>query len=809
MTRPSLPMLWLALWCGILTSPARQETAQTEPELIRVLTSSASNQEKTAACARLKVIGTKACIPALAGLLPDEALSHSARYALEPMSDPAAGEALLNALPKTTGAVRVGIIISLSIRREPAAVAPLTSLLSASDTETAVAAATALGRIGGTEAAHALEAASKTSTGQPHLAQVDGLFRCATALGNTPSAHALYQNLFDTAANDGQKLAACRGLLLTAGDRQLPMLVDAIRGADDSVRKAALQFVRDTTAPGATKAFCDLLPGASPGVQVALVEGLGQRGDPAAAPDIARLAQSSSEPVRLSVYTVLGRLGDDSVISLLAAAAAQGSRAEQAAARASLAELNRGPVAETLVRALPSAPAPIQAELARALGERHDVVAVPKLLELAANQNGSARAAALQAVASLVEPPQVPALLTLVIKAPDAEGRNAAADALRQALQSLSLRHGQVDLSAVTDAARNSSPDIRAALLPVCASFSTPDSRAAVRSAQKDSEPAVRTAAARALCDTTDPEMLPDTAALATGAADETVRTLAITACVRLTTEEETAYLPLAPRVAIFKEIASKPLSAEQKRQVLAALEQLPDPSALPIAQNLFSDPAVQPEAARALAAIADALPDTKAAEAALKQASASAADPGVRTTLEAGLKQLRGRMGFLTAWQASGPYIQAGKDFAALFDTPFAPELPDKADGAQWQPLLVGLQPARPYVMDLLKAFGGNDRVAYARTWVRSPDARPARLEVGADDGVKVWVNGKLVHAFNAPRALTVGSDKMDVSLKAGWNAILLKVSQLNQGWEFCARLVDPSGKPLEDLESSAAPPL
>ena len=104
---------------------------------------------------------------------------------------------------------------------------------------------------------------------------------------------------------------------------------------------------------------------------------------------------------------------------------------------------------------------------------------------------------------------------------------------------------------------------------------------------------------------------------------------------------------------------------------------------------------------------------------------------------------------------------------------------------------------------MDLLKVFGGEQRVAYARTWIHSEQEQPARLEIGADDGVKVWLNGKVVHANNTFRALRPGSDKVNIKLNEGWNSLLLKITPLNQGWEFCARLVKPDGSRLDGVRA------
>src|SRR5579859_2107012 len=109
--------------------PARAADTDEEQRLIQVLQSSGSLAEKDAACARLKFIGTSKCVPALATLLTDEQLSHSARYALEPMRLDEAGAALLDALGKTKGLVRVGIINSLAAREEQLALPALAKLI--------------------------------------------------------------------------------------------------------------------------------------------------------------------------------------------------------------------------------------------------------------------------------------------------------------------------------------------------------------------------------------------------------------------------------------------------------------------------------------------------------------------------------------------------------------------------------------------------------------------------------------------------------------------------------------------------------
>jgi hypothetical protein len=63
------------------------------------------------------------------------------------------------------------------------------------------------------------------------------------------------------------------------------------------------------------------------------------------------------------------------------------------------------------------------------------------------------------------------------------------------------------------------------------------------------------------------------------------------------------------------------------------------------------------------------------------------------------------------------------------------------------------------------------------------------------------------VVHANNASRAITSPPDKIKITLKPGWNQLLLKVTQNNQGWGFGARLTDLNGARLTGLQIVANP--
>jgi hypothetical protein len=83
----------------------------------------------------------------------------------------------------------------------------------------------------------------------------------------------------------------------------------------------------------------------------------------------------------------------------------------------------------------------------------------------------------------------------------------------------------------------------------------------------------------------------------------------------------------------------------------------------------------------------------------------------------------------------------------------------------------------------------------------IRADGARPARLEIGSDDGVRVWLNGREVHGRNVMRGLTAGEDVVDVELVRGRNELLMKITQGGGDWRACCRVRGPDGFRLEGV--------
>ena len=120
--------------------------AELEKRFTDLLGCGTTRAAKEYVCRKLMMIGTATSVPALAALLGDSDNSHMARFALERIPVPEAGNALNKALATVSEPLKVGMISSLAARRDPACVTALTALLKGSPL-LAIPAANALGSI--------------------------------------------------------------------------------------------------------------------------------------------------------------------------------------------------------------------------------------------------------------------------------------------------------------------------------------------------------------------------------------------------------------------------------------------------------------------------------------------------------------------------------------------------------------------------------------------------------------------------------------------------------------------------------------
>ncbi len=75
---------------------------------------------------------------------------------------------------------------------------------------------------------------------------------------------------------------------------------------------------------------------------------------------------------------------------------------------------------------------------------------------------------------------------------------------------------------------------------------------------------------------------------------------------------------------------------------------------------------------------------------------------------------------------------------------------------------------------------------VGYAYLEHDENHGREAIMRIGSDDGIKIWLNGEMVHDNDTQRGFAIDSDRATIHLKAGKNRFLIKVVNYHSGWGF-----------------------
>ena len=439
---------------SLLASPATPAFAQQPPpaegneaQLIAVLKSDAELFDKAKACQQLAVIGTKKAVPALAGLLADESLSHYARFGLEPIPDPSVDEALRAAAGKLRGGVLVGVVNSIGMRRDAGAVGQLKGLMGSSD-EAAAAAAAALGRIATPEAVGALqEALSGPASQRPAVADA-----CLTAadrlLGEDKKteAAAVYDAMRAADLPKHLEIAALYGAFRARGAAALPLLVECLRSEDTARFRAALATARELPGDDVTQALVAELskplpaPVAPPkvlvitkaeyGAQETWVDVTDKLAEAVTGNGISVTSSNglAGDPINgvvkeLRVEYTLGGEKKTAVVPEKEQFEIQGDMGQhprEAVLIHVLAERGDKAALPVVLKAAKSAPWDVRVAAARALAKLGDAAAVPVLLETATAAQGELSAAARD---SLVELPGDAVDAALVAALAESEGR--------------------------------------------------------------------------------------------------------------------------------------------------------------------------------------------------------------------------------------------------------------------------------------------------------------------------------------------------------------------------------------------------
>jgi len=580
----------------------------------------------------------------------------------------------------------------------------------------------------------------------------------------------------------------------------LKLIIDVLHSGDEEMQAVAISMVKEMPGTKITKALAKELPNLSPKAQVQLLSALGDRGDPAALPAVVAATKAEDAPTRIAALKAVGQLGDASSVALLAQTAATTTGAEQKAARQSLYRLRGPKINETILDNIPQADSGTKVELIRSVAERNVYEGVEILLKTAQDPDSRVQRESLKVLKVITDPSHLPALVELLIGIKSESLRSEAEKTVAAVAHKIEDKSRQAEaVLAVLPAVKEIKS--RCSLLNVLGKIGDDSSLPTLKAALKEQNIEVQTAAIRALSEWPSPAPIEELLKVASNSDNQLHRILALRGFVRLLAIPSDR--PMKETIAMYGQALELAPDAAEKKRVLSGLANLKSFAAFQMAATYLDDTALQQEAEIAVVKIAEVTHAwcPQQTRAVLQKVIQTSKNEPLRQRAQKIINHIEQFQDYITLWQVSGPYTKDQTDGSGLFDIAFAPEKPD-ANSVAWQIVPAGTNKDKPWLIELDKLFGGSDRVAYLRTKVWSDKDQKVRLEIGSADGIKIWLNGKLVHANNITRPATPGDDKVEVNLKQGWNKLLLKVTQLSGQWAACARLCGTDGSKLEGLK-------
>jgi len=554
-------------------------------------------------CRMLRRVGSTKSVPALSKLLYDKELSHMARFALGYMADPEAGAALREALDKLEGNLKIGVVGTLSLRQDTEAVPQIARLINSKDKNLAFAAISALGRIGGAEAAQVLFEAKVAKSFQS--LKDNSYLMCADKMfdqGKADEAAEIYRSMTGKDKSTMIRIAAYSGLVQAEKEKAVPTVLALLKDKDFALRRTAGKFIVEMPDPKLTKAFASQLDSLNTDAKIVLISALESRGDKSASSYVAKAAGKGNTSVRLAAIKALAVLGDAANVKLLAnVSIEQGDLGK--AALDSLSRLTGDGVTDSLLNMAKSkAEGQVRCNVIQTIVNRREIDALPILLVTAGDDNADVRRASYKALGTLAGQRELPIMISLLLQSKSHTDSSNIERAISAIISRTKVSDAQPFIECLKMADNNAQPY----LLSILAKIGGQNALQAVKARIESDNADVKKGAIRALANWPDSAPLNDLFAVAKQEKDAVCRILALQGYIKLVSLP--ANRPAEGTVDLLAKGAGIAERTHEKRAVLSLLPNYPCEKAVKLANEISADNALAQEAQLAAKKVKEAI---------------------------------------------------------------------------------------------------------------------------------------------------------------------------------------------------------
>jgi len=260
---------------------------------------------------------------------------------------------------------------------------------------------------------------------------------------------------------------------------------------------------------------------------------------------------------------------------------------------------------------------------------------------------------------------------------------------------------------------------------------------------------------------------------------------------VRRTAAAAVSTLGVRPAIELLLELTRDP-DPGVRRATLDALRQFREPRALPLAVAALSDRETEvtalrcigelggPDQGRVVVDLARQHPSAEVLPLAVQVLSEWGRRPGLpparKPELSRALAELQGASGVLIGWQVAGP-LPAEAAAALIGRVALPGHAPEPSTGVN---SLWHTQVATGTESALHVGLGkdSNGTAAWlAFTDLDLPDVTAGQFLVSGDGGLRIWLNGHLIHERNMARGRALASGQVDATLEKGTNRVLVEI--------------------------------
>lgn len=743
---------------------------------------------------QLVVIATPSDIPGIEPLLNDKETIDLGCRILEQIPGKEATQALLNALKQDgiTEDDKIGIINSLGRRRDNLAIGELSKYLDDSSSRVQNSAIIAFGSIGGKEAGSIFwnwaknKSMFNNSEVQSVLLKIAG--QLAEESQEKEMALEIYSSLF---SNDKtisiNKGYALRGLVQLKGKDSINEVWQSIYSEDTILSSTGIDLLKDLTFPEdlISEKCVNSLKTASPRIQLGLLEVIASRKMKGAVSTVLDLVEKTEGEVKASAIQCLGQMGENKAIEPLIDIVLTGSREIRETAKDALIKLDSPDANKYLIEKVQKGSPEVKKLIVELLTERRAIEAKGIMKDTIAKNEKDLIDGALNYFAILGNEEDLSFLFDKLMS--DAENGSTYLPAISLIIDRTGDEGRKVMI--INEQWKKCKNDVqKKMLITLLGNVKSPEACAMLESLWA-SEPNLKTSILQAMGQCEDANTLQKIVNEISKETSEEVKnagilsSLNILRTLNLTDKQKYNYY-----LDLWKRAGDNP---NLQKNILGGLAKLSLLEVLDFIEGMTINDAIKADWANARFSVARNISFSYPARTIpiLEETLPNLKDNQAK---EVGnlLNGLKNKGEFLCSWSVSGPYRVEDYSARRLFDEVSLPPETDVNSVQDWRILPMKVRGDGIIYADLAEFFGGEvECVAYVLCKIKLPEPSNAKLLLGSNDGVKVWLNGKLVHSFAEGRTMIPDQDQIPVTLQKE-NVLLMAIYNQGAAWEFTVKL-------------------